>query len=96
MLKLLKDFTKKDYLIIFIIILLIIFQVWLDLRLPDYMSQITVLVQSEGSQMSEILEQGGYMLFCAGGSLVSAIIVGYLASLLSASFSRILWSRSLD
>lgn len=96
MLKLLKDFTKKDYLIIFIIILLIIFQVWLDLRLPDYMSQITVLVQSEGSQMSEILEQGGYMLLCAGGSLVSAIIVGYLASLLSASFSRTLMKKLFE
>ena len=96
MLKLLKDFTKKDYLIIFIIILLIIFQVWLDLRLPDYMSQITVLVQSEGSQMSEILEQGGHMLFCAGGSLVSAIIVGYLASLLSASFSRTLMKKLFE
>ena len=96
MLKLLKDFTKKDYLIIFIIILLIIFQVWLDLRLPDYMSQITVLVQSEGNQMSEILEQGGYMLFCAGGSLVSAIIVGYLASLLSASFSRTLMKKLFE
>ena len=96
MLKLLKDFTKKDYLIIFIIILLIFFQVWLDLRLPDYMSQITVLVQSEGSQMSEILEQGGYMLLCAGGSLVSAIIVGYLASLLSASFSRTLMKKLFE
>lgn len=96
MLKLLKDFTKKDYLIIFIIILLIIFQVWLDLRLPDYMSQITVLVQTEGSQMSEILEQGGYMLLCAGGSLVSAIIVGYLASLLSASFSRTLMKKLFE
>ena len=96
MLKLLKDFTKKDYLIIFIAILLIIFQVWLDLRLPDYMSQITVLVQSEGSQMSEILEQGGYMLLCAGGSLVSAIIVGYLASLLSASFSRTLMKKLFE
>ena len=96
MLKLLKDFTKKDYLIIFIAILLIVFQVWLDLRLPDYMSQITVLVQSEGSQMSEILEQGGYMLFCAGGSLVSAIIVGYLASLLSASFSRTLMKKLFE
>ena len=96
MLKLLKDFTKKDYLINFISILLIIFQVWLDLKLPDYMSEITVLVQTEGSQMSEILEQGGYMLLCAGGSLVSAIIVGYLASLLSASFSRTLMKKLFE
>lgn len=96
MLKLLKDFTKKDYLIIFIAILLIVFQVWLDLKLPDYMSEITVLVQTEGSQMSEILEQGGYMLLCAGGSLVFAIIVGYLASLLSASFSRTLMKKLFE
>ena len=96
MLKLLKDFTKKDYLIIFIAILLIVFQVWLDLKLPDYMSEITVLVQTEGSQMSEIIEQGGYMLLCAGGSLVSAIIVGYLASLLSASFSRTLMKKLFE
>ena len=96
MLKLLKDFTKKDYLIIFIAILLIVFQVWLDLKLPDYMSEITVLVQTEGSQMSEILEQGGYMLLCAGGSLVSAIIVGYLASLLSASFSKTLMKKLFE
>ncbi len=96
MLKLLKDFTKKDYLIIFIAILLIVFQVWLDLKLPDYMSEITVLVQTEGSQMSEILEQGGYMLLCAGGSLVSAIIVGYLASLLSASFSITLMKKLFE
>ena len=96
MLKLLKDFTKKDYLIIFIAILLIVFQVWLDLKLPDYMSQITVLVQTEGSQMSEILQQGGYMLLCAGGSLASAIIVGYLASLISASFSRTLMKKLFE
>ena len=96
MLKLLKDFTKKDYLIIFIAIILIVFQVWLDLKLPDYMSQITVLVQTEGSQMSDILQQGGYMLLCAAGSLVSAIIVGYLASLISASFSKTLMKKLFE
>ena len=48
MLKLLKDFNKKDWLIIIGALLLIVFQVWLDLKLPDYMSNITVLVQSEG------------------------------------------------
>lgn len=87
MLKLFKNFTKKDIILIVICLVLIVFQVWLDLKLPDYMSQITVLVKTEGSQMSDILEQGGYMLLCAGGSLASAVIVGYLASLISASFS---------
>ncbi len=87
MLKLLKNFTKKDWILIVICLILICFQVWLDLKLPDYMSKITVLVKTEGSQMSDILEQGGFMLLCAGGSLIAAIFVGYLASKISASFS---------
>ena len=88
MLKLLKDFNKRDWLIIFIALLLIIFQVWLDLKLPDYMSNITVLVQTEGSKMSEILSEGGYMVLCAFGSLAAAILVGYLTSFVSATFSQ--------
>lgn len=88
MLKLLKNFTKKDYLLIFICVILVAFQVWLDLKLPDYMSEITILVKTEGSQMSDILEQGKYMMLCASGSLVSAIFVGYLSSFISATFSK--------
>ena len=87
MLKLFKNFTKKDCLLILISLVLIVFQVWLDLKIPDYMSEITKLVQTEGSQMSDILYQGGFMLLCAFGSLVSAILVCYLTSLVSASFS---------
>lgn len=87
MLKLFKNFTKKDYVLILTCIILIFFQVWLDLKLPDYMSEITKLVKTEGSEISEILVQGVYMMLCAGGSLISAIIVGYLASLISATFS---------
>lgn len=90
MFKLFKNFKKKDYLIIVICIFLIFIQVWLDLRLPDYMSSITRLVQTEGNNMGEIVMQGAYMLFCAFGSLLSAVCVGYLASLLSASFSKLL------
>ena len=88
MLKLLKDFNKKDWLIIFVALLLIVFQVWLDLKLPDYMSKITVLVQSKGSKMGEILTEGGYMVLCAFGSLVAAMMVGYLTSFISATFSQ--------
>ena len=87
MLKLFKNFTKKDYGLILICIILIFFQVWLDLKLPDYMSEITKLVKTEGSEIADILVQGVYMMLCAGGSLISAIIVGYLASLISATFS---------
>ncbi|MBO5095316.1 MAG: ABC transporter ATP-binding protein [Bacilli bacterium] len=87
MFKLFKNFTKKDCLIILISISLIVFQVYLDLKLPDYMSEITRLVQTEGVKLNEVLTQGFYMLSCAFGSLISAIIVGYFASLLSSNFS---------
>ena len=56
--------------------------------MPDYMSKVTILVQTEGSKMSDILINGGYMLLCAFGSLVGAVIVGYLIALLSAGFSK--------
>ncbi len=87
MIKMFKNFTRKDYLMIIISFSLIVFQVWLDLKLPDYMSNITKLIQTDGSTMSEILKQGSFMLACALGSLISAIIVGYLTSNLSANFS---------
>ena len=88
MVKLFKNLSKKDFLLIITCILLIIVQVWLDLKLPDYMSSITRLIQTEGSRMKEILEQGMYMVGCAFGSLISAIFVGYFASNLAAGFSR--------
>ena len=87
MLKLLKELNKKDCFFAFISFILIIVQVWLELKMPDYMSEITKLVQTKGVLMSDILTQGGYMLLCAFGSLVSAIIVGYLISNIAASFS---------
>lgn len=87
MIKIIKNFTKKDALIIIACIIIMFFQVWIELKLPDYMSAITRLIQTDGSKMSEILKQGGYMLSCALGSMISAVIIGYLASGLSASFS---------
>ena len=53
--KLLKSFNKKDWLVVLICFILIISQVWIELKMPDYMSEITILVQSEGSQMKDIL-----------------------------------------
>ena len=87
MLKLMKNFTKKDILVIVSCIIIMVLQVWVELRLPEYMSAITRLIQTEGSQMNEILKQGGYMLLCAFGSMASAVLIGYLSSGLSASFS---------
>ncbi len=88
MLKLIKEFRKKDFALILICIFLIVFQVWLDLKLPDYMSEITKLVQTEGTKISEVLTQGAYMLSCAFASLISAFLVGYLVSYVSATFSK--------
>lgn len=96
MIKLLKNFTKKDWLMIFLSFILIFSQVWLELKMPDYMSEITVLVKTEGSKMSDILVQGGYMLLCAFGSLVGAVIVGFLISKLSANFSLNLRKKIFD
>ena len=87
MIKLLKNLGKKEWILVAICLILIVGQVWLELRMPDYMSEITVLVQTEGSQMSEIIKNGTYMLTCALGSLISAVIVGYLASNIAAGFS---------
>ena len=87
MIKMFKTFNKKDWIMVFLSFALIVVQVWLDLKLPDYMSSITTLIQTEGSSMGDILIQGVYMLICALGSLVSAIMVGFLTSRLSADFS---------
>lgn len=75
MIKILKFLTKKDWLFILCSFVFVIAQVYLDLKLPDYMSEITMLVQMPGSEMSEILKSGGYMLLCALGSLVASFIV---------------------
>ena len=87
MFKLLKNLNKKDYALILISTLLIVFQVWLDLKLPDYMANITTIIEIGTDSLSGILKNGGYMLLCAGGSLASAVIVGYIASMISAKFS---------
>ena len=87
MFKLLKNATKKQWLLALVCLFLVITQVWLELKMPDYMSEITQLVQKEGSKMEDILINGGYMLACAFGSLVAAIITGYITSKISSVFS---------
>ncbi|MGN1013211.1 MAG: ABC transporter ATP-binding protein [Clostridia bacterium] len=87
MLKLLKNLNKRDWILAIMCIILIIGQVWLELKMPDYMSQITRLVQTEGSQMRDIIENGAYMLACAFGSLILSVFAGFLASTVSSNFS---------
>lgn len=89
MLKLIfKNFDKKNVITFIVIIMLVVLQVWLELKMPDYMSEITKLVETEGSQMSEILKNGGYMILCALGSLASAVLTGYFVALLSATITK--------
>ena len=87
MLKLLKNLNKKEWGLIILSFILIIGQVWLELKMPDYMSKITVLVQTEGSEFKDILKNGAFMMLCAIGSIISAVIVGYLSSKVSATLS---------
>ena len=96
MIKLLKNLGKKEWLFAIICLILVFMQVWLELKMPDYMSQITVAVQSEGSQMSEILKNGSYMLGCALGSLILAVIAGYFVSKIASTFSMKLRKEFFD
>ena len=82
MLKLLKKFKKKEWFLSFIALLLIIVEVWLELKMPDYMSEKT-----EGSKMADIITNGSWMIGCALGSLIAAIIVGYIVANVASSFS---------
>jgi len=96
MLKLLKKINKKEILISAFIITFILIQVWLELKMPDYMSEITKLVKTEGSDIKDILTNGIYMLLCALGSLISAISVGYFISNLASHFSTRLRKNIFD
>lgn len=96
MFKLLKHLNKKDYIFMALAVLFIAGQVGLELKMPEYMSAITKLVQTEGSEMSEILMNGGMMLLCALGSLISVIIAGWFVSHVGADFSFITRKRIFD
>lgn len=96
MLKIFKNFKGKEWLLLSISVVFIVLQVWLDLRLPDYMSDITRLVQTQGSEMSEILTTGGWMLLCALGSLIASVIVAALAATIASNFSATLRSKLYD
>lgn len=87
MLKIFKHLQKKDGLLILCSMVFIVVQVWLDLKLPDYMYEITMLVQREGSRMSDVLIQGGYMLLCAVGSMLAAMITVFFAAKVAAGYS---------
>ena len=88
MFKLLKYLKTKEWAFVLISIVFIVSQVWLNLRIPDYMKEITILVQTPGSKMSKVWEIGGLMLLCALGSALAAVIVGYLSSMVAATMDK--------
>ena len=87
MLHLLKYIKKKDWFIIAICVGLIVLQVFLELKMPDYTKALTTMVQNETADMPQVWKNGGLMLACAGGSLISAIICSVLISKVASSFS---------
>ena len=96
MFKIFKNFKAKEWLIFGISFCFVILQVWLDLKLPDYMSEITMLVQTPGSEMSEIIKAGSWMILCALGSLVASVIVAGLAAKISSELSGRLRGQLFD
>ena len=96
MIKLLKKLTKKDMALAGLAFLLILAQVYLNLTMPDYMSDMTVLVRTEGSAMADILAAGGKMLLCAVGSLLTAACIAVCAAKISANFSANLRGQVFD
>ena len=96
MFKLFRYINKKEWLYFLLSLVFIVSQVWLDLKLPDYMSEITKLVETEGSAMHDIWVAGGKMLLCSFGSLISSVIVCFFASVISAGFSKRLRKALFD
>ena len=90
MIKIYKNLTKKEGLLAIASIIFIVLQSWLDLKMPDYMSEITMLVQTQGSEMAAILTAGAMMLLCALGSFVSAFLVTVFAARIATNFGCIL------
>lgn len=88
MIKLFKYLRKKDWLYIFISLCFIVCQVWLDLKIPDYMSEITRLIQTPDSALGDVLVVGMKMLGCALLSMAATFIVGYFVAVVAAGLSR--------
>lgn len=94
--KILKYLRRQELAMAFGSLVFIVCQVWLDLKLPDFMSQITMLVQMPGSRMAEVWQAGGWMLLCALGSLLSSVATGYFAAHIAAGFAKRLRSLVFD
>lgn len=91
-----KNFKKRDWIAVLACVGFIVGQVWLDLKLPDYMQEITVMLNSGTATMSKIFSSGGMMLLCAVGSALMSVAVGFVVARLSASVSAGLRAKVFD
>lgn len=91
-----KNFKKREWIGVLFCVVFIVGQVWLDLKLPDYMQEITVLINNGTATMSKIFSSGGLMLLCAVGSALMSVAVGYIVSRLSASVSARIRAQVFD
>jgi ATP-binding cassette subfamily B protein len=91
--KILKNFAGKDIALAVVAVAFIVASVWMELTIPEYMSEITVLVQTPGSTMRDILIAGGKMLLYAFGSLVATIIISLCAAKLAMTLGTTLRAR---
>ncbi len=96
MLKIFKYLKKNEWMFVLCSLAFIVVQVWLDLKLPDYMAEITTKLQTVGTPMSELLIPGIYMLLCAVGSMIASIIVGYFAAKVAAGLAMRLRAMVFD
>lgn len=96
MLKIFKYLKPKEWIFAGVCIVFIVAQVFLDLKMPDYMSEVTKLIQTQSGQLRDIWIAGGKMLLCASGSLVAAFIVGYFAAQAATSFCARLRELTFD
>ena len=96
MIKIFKYLKKNEWIFMLVSVVFIVFQVWLDLKLPDYMAKITTLLQMEGTTVSDLIQPGSYMLLCAVGSLIAAVIVGFFAAKIAAGLSKRLRGNVFD
>lgn len=93
MIKLLKNLPKRNWFMMLFAIGFVVLQVWLDLTIPDYMADITSLVQTDGSKMADIMAAGGKMLLCAFGSLAATVVVAIISSRIASDFSAVLRAK---
>ena len=96
MFRLIRNLKRKDFALLLCCVTLIFAMVWLELKMPEYMANITRLVQTEGSEMHEIYLNGGMMLGCAGLSLLFSIGVSFVISTIAARFSLIIRKMLFD